>query len=156
MENIKVADSLGDQIGLWKIEWYDGDVQTETTKLGEMSGKNLITTNGKSLVLDRLFGLSGTTSLTGMSIGTSATAAAVGDTAITGPVFKVFDATPTRTGLTVTAITTYATTDPSINIQELGLLTGSGLTLFNRLAPIGPFNKTSALSIKITVTVTQT
>lgn len=31
----------------------------------------------------------------------------------------------------------------------------NGTTLLNRIAPIGPFNKTSAVSIVVTVTLTQ-
>lgn len=154
--NIAKNETQESAIGLWVLEWFDGDVQNESTKLGQLNGKNLITTLGKGLTLDRLFGLSASAAITGMSVGTSATAAAVGDTSITTPTFKVFDATPTRTGLVVTCITTYATTEANVNIQEVGLLTASASTLFNRLAPIGPFNKTSAVSLKITVTITQT
>lgn len=141
--------------GVWKFEWFDGDVQDDQHKLGEFEQENLITTVGKGLVLDRLFGLGGAANLTGMSIGTSATTAAIGDTAITGAVFKAFDATPTRTALVVTCQTTYGTTEGNINIQEVGLLTASGGVLFNRLAPVGPFNKTTAVSLRITVTITQ-
>lgn len=137
--------------GVWTFEAIDkdGNVVERFTK------ENLITTNGKGLTLDRLFGLSAAANITGMAIGTSATAAAVGDTAITGAVFKVFDATPTRAGLTVTANTTYGTAEGNINIQEVGLLTASGGTLFNRLAPVGPFNKTTAVSLRIQVQITQ-
>lgn len=165
-------------IGFWTIDAYEGDIVYKNDKLvrllgtklytrlfGEpvilnkkvdsISGYNLITNNGKGLVLDRLFGLSGAVALTGMAIGTSNTAAAVGDTAITGAQFKAFDATPTRASLTVTARSTYGTAEGNINIQEIGLLTAAGGVLFNRIAPVGPFNKTSAVSIQITVTITQ-
>lgn len=144
-------ESLKEAIGIWTFEAIDaeGNVVWSQTK------KNLITNNGKGLTLDRLFGLNGAVNITGMAIGTSATAAAVGDTAITGAVFKAFDATPTRAGLTVTANTTYGTAEGNINIQEVGLLTASGGTLFNRLAPVGPFNKTTAVSLRIQIQIAQ-
>jgi hypothetical protein len=137
--------------GVWTFEALDKDGKV----VESFTKENLITTNGKGLTLDRLFGLSAAANITGMAVGTSATAAAVGDTAITGAVFKVFDATPTRAGLTVTAQTTYGTAEANINIQEVGLLTASGGVLFNRLAPVGPFNKTTAVSLRITVQITQ-
>ena len=137
--------------GIWLFEAFDKDgVLVESFR-----EENLITTVGKGLIMDRLFGLSASVALTGMSVGTSATAAAIGDTAITNPVFKVFDATPTRAGLVVTASTTYLTNEANINIQEVGLLTASGAILYNRLAPVGPFNKTTAVSLKVTVQITQ-
>ena len=137
--------------GVWTFEAFDKDgVLVES-----FTKENLITTAGKGQTLDRLFGLSAAVALTGMSVGTSATAAAVGDTAITTPAFKVFDALPVRAGLVVTASTTYATTEANIVIQEVGLLTASGAVLYNRLAPIGPFTKSSAVSLKVTVQLTQ-
>jgi UDP-N-acetylmuramyl tripeptide synthase len=83
------------------------------------------------------------------------TAATVGDTTITGAAFKAFASTPTRSGLVVTAVTSFTTAEANINIQEAGLLTASGGVLFNRLAPIGPFNKTTAVSLDVTVQITQ-
>lgn len=149
--NIEKHENNQSPIGFWLIEAFD----INGNKVDEISGYNLITTNGKALVLDLLAGVNGATKLTGMAIGTSSTAAAVGDSAITTPQFKVFDSTPTRSGLTTTFITTYNTGEGNINIQELGLLTASGGILFNRIAPIGPFNKTTAVSITVTVTITQ-
>lgn len=148
---IEFDESIDGAIGIWTFEALDvdGNVVESFTK------QNLITNNGKGLTLDRLFGLSAAANITGMAVGTSGTAAAVGDTAITGAVFKVFDATPTRSTLTVTAQTTYGTAEANINIQEVGLLTASGGVLFNRLAPVGPFNKTTAVSLRITVQITQ-
>lgn len=115
---------------------------------------NLVVTTGKYLTLDRLFGLSGATAIVGMAVGTLATAAAVGDTTITGSVYKVFDSTPVRTGLSVVAVTTFATSEANINIREVGLLTGSGLVLFNHIAPTASINKDSSTTLKVTVTIT--
>lgn len=127
-------------------------------------GDNLVTTAGKGLLLDRLFNMPATPAgaLTAMGVGNSATAAAVGDTQLLGatpvPDLRLYDALPTRSGLVATAIRTYATAEGNMNWQELGLFNGvtnGTSTLFNRISPIGPFNKTSAVSIVVTVTITQ-
>lgn len=124
---------------------------------------NLVTTTGKGLLLDRLFAL-GTPpgALTAMGVGNSATAAAVGDTQLGGatpsPDLRLFDALPTRASLVVTAIRTYATAEGNMNWQEIALFNGTTngtSVMFNRIAPIGAFNKTSAVSIQATITITQ-
>lgn len=156
-----IEDTSTPLIGEWTFTAYQGNRVLDA--LGNILNKivwhetatNLIVTSGKGLMLDRLFGLSAASAITGLAVGTSATAAAVGDTAITSPAFKVFASTPTRSGLVVTAVTSYTTAEANINIQEAGLLTASGGTLFNRLAPIGPFNKTAAVSLDVTVSITQ-
>lgn len=158
-------DLLSPMIGLWHLAAYEGDIEYEQDDCGvwrisnpvvwEQRKRNLITTNGKGLAMDRLFGLSASVALSGTAVGTSATAAAVGDSALTGSVYQAFDATPVRSSLTVTCATTYGTGAANINIQEAGLMTASGAVLFNRLAPIGPFTKTSAVSLKITTSITQ-
>lgn len=176
--NIAMVDENVKLRGFWKIEAYAGEfrfknhwlikligtrlytklfgqVQILNAKVDEVCGENLITTNGKGLILDRIFGLGGVAAIGGLAIGTSATAAAVGNTAITGEVFKVFESTPTRSGLTVTASVLYGTGEGNINIQEAGALTAAGGVLLNRIAPIGPFNKTSATSIRVTLQLTQ-
>lgn len=156
-----LLDRIDTAIGRWTFVAYEGDVERNehgrvlNPVLAAWSQTNLITTVGKQLVLDRLFGLSAAVALAGTAVGTSATAAAVGDTAITGAVYQAFDSTPTRSSLTVTAVTTYGTATANINIQEAGLLTASGGVLFNRLAPVLSFTKTTAMSLAITTTVTQ-
>lgn len=159
------VDTLNPLVGHWHLAAYEGDVEWEQDADGiwrianplvwEQHKTNLITTVGKGLALDRLFGLSSAVALSGTAVGTSATAAAVGDTALTGAVYQAFDATPTRSSLTVTAATTYGTGAANITIAEAGLMTASAGVLFNRLAPIGPFTKTSAVSLRIQTTITQ-
>jgi len=188
---MNAQDTLVRPKGHWKFEVYDGDVEraplTAEERLDNLvvagfgsilpmhagkiiskpidsyEGDNLITTNGKGLILDRLFAL-GTPpgAITAMGVGNSAVAAAVGDTQLAGatpaPDLRLFDALPTRSGLVVTAVRTYATTEGNMNWQEIGLFNGTvngTAILFNRIAPIGPFNKTSAVSIVSTVTITQ-
>ena len=136
--------------GRWTFETFAGD---DGPLVARHVQDNLIVTTGKQLALDRAFGLGGAVALTGMAVGTSSTAAAVGDTAITGAVFKVFDSTPTRSGLTVTAITTYGTAEANIAIREVGLLTASGGVLFNRIVT-SAITKDSALSLRVTVQIT--
>lgn len=124
---------------------------------------NLVTTAGKGLLLDRLAAMGGPPSaLTHMGVGNSATAAAVGDTQLLGstpsPDLRAYDALPTRSGLVATFVRTYATGEGNMNWQEIGLFNGAtnGTSiLFNRIAPIGAFNKTSSVSIVATVTLTQ-
>lgn len=122
-------------------------------QVDHFGGDNLIVTVGKALMMDRLYGLSGVGAMSRMGVGTSATAAAVGNTSLTGAVFKAFDLTPTRSSLTVTSQTTFGTGDANINWQELGQ--DNGTTLLSRIAPIGPFNKTSAVSIIVQYALTQ-
>jgi hypothetical protein len=136
-----------------KLEIYRGDVRTPGTLLRTIEKDNLIVTVGKQMILDRLFGLSAVGAMTRIGVGTSATAAAVGNTTLTGGVFKAFDSTPTRSSLVVTAIATFTTAEANISWNELAL--DNGTTLLNRIAPIGPFAKTSAVSIVVTVTITQ-
>lgn len=152
MKKIEKKDDIQGQIGYWVIEVFEGDTDK---KIDHFEGKNLIVEDGKELVLDLLAGINGATALTGIATGTNNAAANLADTAITTPQFKTFEVTPTRSGLTTTYQVLYASNEGNINIQELGMLTASGGKLFNRIAPVGPFNKTSAVSIRITVTITQ-
>jgi len=139
--------------GHWTLDVYDGDVQTPETFIERIEGDNLFLTVGKGMMMDRLYGLSGVGAMTRTGVGTSATAAAPGDTALTGGVFKAFDSAATRAGLVVTSVSTFGTADANISWNELAL--DNGTMLLNRIAPIGPFAKTSAVSIVVTVQVTQ-
>lgn len=153
-------------LGRWVLNAYYGDIVKDASGRilnepapifngkAEHSQYNLIVTVGKQMIMDRLFGLSAVGAMTRTGVGTSATAAALTDTSLTGAVFKVYDATPIRTSLTVAAITTFGTTDANINWNEMAL--DNGTTILNRIAPIGPFNKTSAVSIIVTTSISQT
>jgi hypothetical protein len=122
-------------------------------------GDNLVVTNGKGLLLDMLFGLASATKVNSMGVGATATAAVVGDTQIgSTPTILAFDALPTRSALVVTCITTFGTAQANISWNELGMFNGTvngTSTMFNHIAPIGPFAKTSAVSIVVTVQITQ-
>lgn len=153
--------------GHWKLEAYQGDITkdkdgnilNERAILPEWNdhtyeGDNLITTVGKQMIMQRLFGLSAVGAMTRIGVGTNAGGAVIGDTALTGGVFVVYDSTPTGTGtLTITCVATFGTGTANIVWAELGM--DNGTVLLNRIAPIGPFTKTAAVSIIVTVTVTQ-
>ena len=155
--------------GHFKMEAYLGDIEKgeDGSILNERAiipewghhtweKDNLIVTVGKELMLDRLFGLSSWAALSQIGVGTSATAAAIGNTDLTGGVWKNFDATATRSVLTVTAITTFGTSEANINWQEMAVRTVSPSNkILNRVAPIGPFNKTTAVSIVLSYALTQ-
>lgn len=141
----------------WKLfripsrRYFRGEVLNR--HIETMEGDNLVVTVGKQLILDRIFGLSSVAAVSRTGVGTSATAAAIGNTSLTGGVFKSFDSTPVRSSLTVTTVTTFGTSDANISWNETGM--DNGTTLLNRLAPIGPYTKTSGASIILTATLTQ-
>lgn len=152
--------------GHWDFAVYNGDPEYDED--GHIINKlvdhfeidNLIVTTGKQLLLDRLFLMNGPPAeVKAMGVGATAAAAVVADTQLgSTPTIKLFDALPTRSGLVVTCICTFLTTDANISWNELGLFNGvvNGTSIMlNRIAPIGPFNKTSAVSIVVTVTITQ-
>lgn len=146
--------------GHWRLDVYKGDIVKDEHGriLNELErvieGENLVTTSGKGMLMDRLYGLSGVGAMTQMGVGTSNTAANVADTTLTGLVLQAFDATPTRSGLVVTSIATFGTGTANITWAELGSFNATP-TMLNRIAPIGPFSKTSAVSIVVTLTLTQ-
>lgn len=160
---IVIPDTIEKMIGIWTATAYDGDKvyndcgRCITPVLWEHTQENLITTVGKQLVLDRLFGLSAVIALAGTALGANNTAAAIGDTyaTLTTPQYKAFASTPTRSSLTVTAITSYLTSEANISIQEVVLATASSGTILNRVAPFLSFTKTSAVSLDITSAITQ-
>lgn len=154
-----MSEELPAMKGHWLLQVYEGDIERDgdgvilNPKVDELEGDNLITTVGKDMILDRLFGLSSVGAMTRIGVGTSATAAAVGNTSLTGGVFVAYDSTPTRSAEVVTCIATFGTGTANISWNELGM--DNSTTLLNRIAPIGPFTKTSAVSIVVTVTITQ-
>lgn len=154
-----VTDELPEVTGHWLIEVYEGDIERDedgqilNPLVDAHEGDNLVVTVGKQMILDRLFGLSAVGAMSRIGVGTSATAAAAGNTSLTSGVFVAYDATPTRSAEVVTCVATFGTGTANIVWAELGM--DNGTTLLNRIAPIGPFTKTSAVSIVVTVTLTQ-
>jgi hypothetical protein len=152
-KSLKYKDSTDKLMGHWTLDVYRGDEHTPETFIKRIEGDNLITTVGKQMILDRLFGLSAVGAMTRIGVGTDNTAAAIGNTSLTGGVFVNYDSAATRSSLVVTCVGTFPTGTANITWAELGM--DNGTTLLNRIAPIGPFTKTSAVSIVVTVTITQ-
>lgn len=154
---LKYKDNTTQLKGHVKLEAFKGDTKERAIipEWGDHTWEkdNLIVTVGKQMILDRLFGLSSVGAMTRIGVGTSNTAAAVGDTTLTNGEFVAYDSTPTRSSLVVTAVATFPTGTANITWAELGM--DNGTTLLNHIAPIGPFTKTSAVSIVVTVTITQ-
>jgi hypothetical protein len=185
---MELADILPGFKGRWRLDVHDGDVErapltpeevreNEAFRLlhpaapyplhvGEIvsrpvdtyEGHNVVTTNGKGLLLDRLFGITAT-AVTHMGVGATAAAAAAADTQLgSTPTILAFDALPSRASLVVTCIRTFATGEANISWNELAMFNGptNGTSIcLNRIAPIGPFVKTSAVAIAATCQVTQ-
>lgn len=122
-----------------------------------------IVTNGKGLVLDRLFNLSSAVQVNSMGVGTDSTAYAVGQTqlnpSVAGSVFlQALDAGTSRSSLTVTAQSTFGTGVANFAWAEIAMFNGTTngtSTMFDRIAPIGPYTKSSANSIVAVIQVTQ-
>jgi hypothetical protein len=157
---MEFQDTLKSPKGHWKLDVYEGDSKEKL--LQTIEGDNLIVTAGKDLLLDRLFALNGPPAAIGsVGVGDNATAAAVGDTGLKGTtnvLIQTADAGTSRSAEVVTIKSTFGTGVANFNWQELGLFNGNvnnTSTMLNRIAPIGPFNKTSAVSIIVTVTITQ-
>jgi hypothetical protein len=157
--NLKFIEAIGKQIGHWKIESYLGDIVRDlagnvTNELVEtVEGYNLITTVGKGVIMDRIFGLSSVAAVSRIGAGTGNSAAALGNTSLTNGVFVAFDSPSVKSGLTVVSTATFDTNTANITWAELGM--DNGGSLFNRIAPIGPITKTPALSLIVTVGITQ-
>ena len=155
---IEYSDNMGKLKGHWKMEAFMGDIVKDAkgkilnTLVETIEGDNIIVSAGKALIMDRVFGLSSVGAMTRIGVGTSSTAASLTDTALTGGVFVAFDSVPTRSGLVVTCVATFGTAVANISWNEMAL--DNGTTLLNRIV-IGPFNKSSAISIIITCQITQ-
>lgn len=155
--------------GIYSFTAYEGDIQTdeqgnilnpvmyESPKL-----HNLVVNGGKNLALDRLFGLSSAVAITSVGVGTDSTAAALTQTqlnpTVSGSVLlQTADAGTARSSQTVTITSTFGTGVANFAWNELALFNGNTngtSTMFNRVT-VGPFTKTSSVSIVVTVSVSQ-
>jgi hypothetical protein len=123
---------------------------------------NLIVDNGKQRYLDRLMA-STVAAFATIGVGTDSTAAASGQTklnpSVAGSVLlQACDATfPSRSGFVGTWKSTFGTGVANFQWNEAGIFNGTtnGTSdMFNRVI-IGPFTKSSSVSIAYTTTVTQ-
>lgn len=168
MDTHEIVPSL---IGIHNFVAYEGDVeyaQDEETGLMvptnpvlfDETYRNVITTTGKGAYLDRLAGLGAVPAFTSLGVGNSATAAQASDTQLLGAsnFIQAADATfPSRSGTVLTIKSTFATGVANFVWNEAGYFNGTvngTSVMFNRVI-IGPFTKTSAVSIAYTTTITQ-
>ncbi len=169
-EIILPQETLGKLVGIHQFIVYDGDIEKDAN--GKIINpiiyiqppvKNMIVNTGKNLALDRLFALSGPpASISSVGVGTDSTAAAVDQTqlnpSVAGSVLiQAVDGGTSRTGQVVTIQSTFGTGVANFIWNEAGLFNGTinGTSImFNRVI-IGPFTKTSAVSIVYITTVTQ-
>lgn len=150
--------------GHMRMEIYKGDERTPENLIQVIEKDNLVVTAGKDLLLDRLFAINGTpAAVADMGVGTDSTAAAAGQTklnpSVSGTVLiQAFDSTATRVNEVVTCVSTFGTGVANFSWNECGLFNGTvngTSTMFDRIAPIGPFTKTSSVSIVLTITISQ-
>lgn len=161
-------------VGLHQFTAYEGDLEYVEDDSGLLvpanpvvfespTYKNLITTVGKQLILDRLFGL-GTppAALSSLGVGTDSTATAAAQTqlnpSVAGSVLiQALSPAASRASQTVTATTTFGTGVANFTWNEAGLFNGTvnGTSiLFNRVL-IGPFTKTTSVSVVYSASITQ-
>lgn len=157
-----MLDRVPELKGHWILKVHEGDIVKDdygrilNPLVDVLDGYNLVTTVGKGTILDRLYALGSIGAVTKIGVGTDNTAAAVGNTTLTavdyGP--AAFDSLPTRASLVVTSQQTYSTAQGNITWAEIAEFTAANAML-NRIAPIGPYTKTSANSIIAVLQLTQ-
>ena len=150
-------------IGKHRIKAYD--YRTHRLKYDSGWLENLVTTVGKQLILNRLFGLSGPpASVNWLGVGTDTTAPALNQTqlnpVIPGSTYiQAFDAGTVLAGQVVSAQATYGTSVANFTIAEGAMFNGAvngTATMLNRVNITPAFTKTSALVVVYQVTFTQT
>jgi hypothetical protein len=119
--------------------WADDDLR-RATPYEVLEGDNLLLTAGATALWNRLAGLGAVTAFDGvngrMCVGSSPTAASVGQTDLLGAskTRKVFDAAPTISTNSFTAVTTFTTADANHAWEEAGIANAaSGGVLLNRV-----------------------
>ena len=146
----RVARYVQRKDGTWNLEW---------------EGHNLITTNGKGLILDRLLG-NAVAAPSAMGVGSGTTAPALADTQLQGAsnFIQLFDdgtggkfASPSRSGLTNSYFVTYGTGVANFDHRELAIFNGTvngTSTMLNRAA-LSSYVKTSANAVAYLYQLTQ-
>lgn len=128
---------------------------------------NLVVNTGKTLILQRLFGLPAgnvPAAIAGVGIGTDSTAPAVGQTklnpVVAGSVYiQAPDAGTSISGLTCNIQATIGTGNGNFTIAEAGLLNGTinGTSiLLDRVAISPAFTKSSSITLVVSCAFTQT
>jgi hypothetical protein len=119
--------------------WADDDL-TRARPFEVLEGDNLLLTAGATALWNRLAGLGAVTAFDAtngrLCVGSGTTAASVGQTDLQGvsKTRKVFDAAPTISTNSFTAVTTFTTTDANHAWEEAGIANAaSGGVLLNRV-----------------------
>lgn len=152
----------------WTIEKYEARQLRSGTEF--VAGKpfevlefpNLATNTGIALMLDLLIGAGGTVYSNAnayVGVGDSTTAVSASHTDLQAASNKLrvaCDATyPSRSGQTLTAQSTFGTSQANYEWNEIGFFNNSSAgTMFGRALISSPFTKTSALSVVARYTVT--
>lgn len=135
----QLSDTVGWR-GLFVVRkfWADDDL-TRATPYEVLEAENLLLTSGANALLNRLHGLGAVTAFDAtngrLCVGDSTTAAAAGQTDLLGAnrTRKVFDAAPTVSAGSSTAVTTFTTADANHAWNECGIANAaSGGVLLNR------------------------
>ena len=164
---MNTKETINGFIGKHQFTAYEGDIKKDVKGkiLNPIIFKskpvfNMIVTSGKNLTLDRLFNLSGAVGITSVGVGDSSTAATLAQTGLIGTtnvLLQTADAGTSRTNQVVTIQSTFGTGVANFTWNEAGLFNGNTnntSVMFNRVI-IGPFSKTTAVSIVYVTTITQ-
>lgn len=140
-------------------KYYADDDLRRATPYEVLEGDNLLLTAGASALFNRLAGLGAVTAFDGtngrLCVGDSSTAAAIGQTDLQGSnkTRKVFDAAPTISSGSFTAVTTFLTSEANHAWNEAGVANAaSGGVLLNRVTQAFG-TKTSSVQWVLTATL---
>lgn len=132
--------------GLVTIEQVD--VRTGRV-IHRQSGSNLVVTAGFNIIRDLLYGDAGV--LTYFAIGTSSTAAALGQTALVTEVFRTTITTKTKASAKLTCVLYLSSTLANGNtISEAGLFDVGGVNMYARYVLGTPIVKVADLAVTFT------
>lgn len=122
----------------------------------ELHVPNLITTAGKNFIADQLSGTPGSTKMTHMAIGTSSTAAAVGDTTLGAELDRnaLTGGGGTDSGAVVTFVGDWAAGDGTGAITEAGIFNAASSGVMLARSVFSVINKGAGDTLSITWTVT--
>lgn len=131
---------------------------TLTDKTGNIKQQftipNIVVTVGKNLIADRLIG-TGSDVMSHMAVGTSSAGLAAGNTALAQELSRIALTSSTRTGNTVTYVTTYAAGVATGAIVEAGVFNASsaGTMLCRTTFPVINKEADDILTINWNVTI---
>jgi len=135
--------------GALKIEVFNPDGSIKETR----DIKNLVVTTGKGFIASRMVGTAAAV-ISHMAVGTGATAAAAGDTALGSESARVAITSGTASGVVATYVATFPAGTGTAALTEAGLLNaGSAGTLLCRTV-FSVINKGANDAMTVTWTVT--